>query len=152
MSNKKCTRCKEEKPADLLTFSSHSQTKSGLHPWCRSCHKEYSRIQRETNPFQITCSKAKNRAKEKGLPFDIDVTYLASIWTGICPVLGIPIEIGKGERKSNYDSASLDKINPLLGYTKGNVIWMSMRANLIKQNATSDEVQKVATWMKGKGL
>lgn len=152
MTTKKCTRCKEEKPANVENFSTHPQTKNGLHPWCRECHREYSRVQREKRPFTITCAKAKNRAKERGLDFNIDVEYLGSIWTGVCPVLDIPIEIAKGNRKSNYDSASLDRIFPDKGYVKGNVAWISMRANLIKQNATSEEVRKVYVWMEEQGL
>jgi hypothetical protein len=31
---------------------------------------------------------------------------------------------------------------------KGNVIWLSTKANLIKQNATAEEVMAVAIWMK----
>lgn len=146
---KTCTRCKLTKPDTLECFSKHSQTKTGLHPWCRECHKEYARIQREGNPFQITLSKVKSRSKEKGLPFNLDTKFLELIWTGVCPVFGIPIKLNStGTGYALPDSAALDRKVPELGYVKTNVVWLSNKANLIKQNATTDEVFSVANWMK----
>lgn len=150
---KACTRCGVSKEETIEFFSKHSQTLSRLHPWCRSCHKEYARVQREKDPFQITLSKVKNRSKDKGLPFNLTKSHLASIWSGVCPVFNIPIYLnstGCGYALSN--SASLDRMQPTEGYTVGNVVWISNRANLIKQDATSDEVMKVALWMKENNL
>lgn len=41
------------------------------------------------------------------------------------------------------DSPSIDRIIPELGYTKGNIRVISNRANLLKSNATIEELQKV---------
>lgn len=38
------------------------------------------------------------------------------------------------------NSPSLDKIIPQLGYVKGNIIVMSMKANIMKANATKEEL------------
>lgn len=40
---KRCTRCKQEKPANLDNFPAHKHTRSGLDSWCRECRLEYSR-------------------------------------------------------------------------------------------------------------
>ena len=42
---------------------------------------------------------------------------------------------------------SLDRIIPELGYVKGNVVFISMRANSIKQDATEQELYLVADWL-----
>ena len=93
-------------------------------------------------------SKAKERAKEEGVPFKIsplDVIVPAS-----CPVLGIPIYPGIGKQTPN--SPSLDKIIPQLGYVRGNIKVVSYRANTIKQNATAEELRKVADYVERESL
>lgn len=86
---------------------------------------------------------AKRRAFEKNLPFDIDVDYLLSLYPkdNLCPVLGIELAFGNDNGRNN--SPSIDRIIPALGYTKGNIIIVSLKANRIKQNATPEEIIKV---------
>ena len=50
------------------------------------------------------------------------------------------------------NSPSIDRLIPELGYIKGNVNVISLRANIIKNNATKDELIKIANWMESKGL
>jgi hypothetical protein len=65
---------------------------------------------------------------------------------GVCPILGIPIVIdGKGQRD---DCPSADRRIPELGYVKGNVRIVSMKANRIKNNATLEELEKILTDMR----
>ena len=52
-----------------------------------------------------------------------------------------------GNREEIHSSPSLDRIIPSKGYKKGNVVWISTRANAIKQDATPEEVMKVAKWL-----
>jgi hypothetical protein len=82
---------------------------------------------------------AKLRAKEYAVPYDIDTEYLRSIFPadGVCPVLKIPMVFG-GEGRSN--SPSLDKLIPSLGYVRGNLCWISLRANILKSDVTDPEV------------
>ena len=44
---------------------------------------------------------------------------------------------------SNY-SPSFNRIDPIKGYTKNNIVIVSNRANRIKSDATVDEIRKVA--------
>lgn len=91
------------------------------------------------------------RAKEKGIPVDVDAKYLKDIYPidHLCPILGIKMEFAKGDRSN---SPSIDRIIPSKGYIKGNVVWISDRANRIKQDATSEEIMKVANWLKEHNL
>ena len=83
--------------------------------------------------------RAKARAKRKNVPFAITVD--AIVIPTICPVLGEPLQIG------DHDWApSLDRIDPAKGYTPGNVIVVSNKANRIKSDATPDELRRVAAY------
>ena len=96
----------------------------------------------DANVAQRIYSRVKCRAKRDGITFNLDVDDI--IIPEYCPVLGFKLvtNIGKGSGY-HWDSASLDKIKPELGYVKGNVRVISSRANLLKNDATVEELEKV---------
>jgi hypothetical protein len=104
------------------------------------------------SPWYRLWAGAKVRATNKNLPFDIELSDVCELVVDleVCPVLGIPFN-WKNPVMS-YDSPTLDRMVPELGYVKGNVAVISLRANMIKTNATSQEVGKVYSWMKKNGL
>lgn len=83
---------------------------------------------------------AKRRALSRGWDFNIEVTDIRV--PSHCPVLGIPLFIGKGKPTDN--SPSLDRIKPEWGYIKGNILVVSHRVNKIKSDATLSEIQAIA--------
>ena len=58
--------------------------------------------------------------------------------------MGLKMQISKLGSKNNDLSPSIDRINPRKGYTKDNIIVVSMRANRIKTDARFTEIRKVA--------
>ena len=99
---------------------------------------------------------ARDRAKKYTVPYTLKVQDLRDIITDTCPILGLKFELnkqdqewGKEKKKNNWQtSPSLDRIVPDKGYTKDNVIIISLMANSIKNQATPDQIQKVATFYK----
>ena len=92
------------------------------------------------------------RCKEKNIPYDEDclnADYLISIMPKdmVCPALGVEMRFGISDGNFEYQSPSLDKIIPSKGYVRGNVVWISYKANMIKQDASAKEVMKVAKWL-----
>ena len=83
---------------------------------------------------------AKAASKKRGIAFDLVRSDIAIPVT--CPVLGIAIRKVRGPRTDN--SPSLDRIMPERGYVRGNVIVISWRANRLKQDASVDELRKLA--------
>ena len=65
-------------------------------------------------------------------------------------MLGIELTFG-GTQRVSPTSASIDKIDPNKGYVIGNVAVISNKANIIKSNATADEIRKVADWLQRQG-
>ena len=93
---------------------------------------------------------AQSRAKKYNLPFNLTREYLESIATDECPIFKIPFEwgrsgLGKGIKKENCPS--LDRILPHKGYVIGNVAFISHRANRIKDNASMEEMYRIADWI-----
>jgi len=93
-------------------------------------------------------SRAKRRAKDEGLPFDIDLEYVLSLPHEKCPALGMNLAWCASSGFRADDAPSLDKMLPHLGYVRGNVAWVSWRANRIKSDATLYELTKIADWMR----
>lgn len=50
-----------------------------------------------------------------------------------------------------HSSPSIDRIIPELGYVRGNIAVISMRANKLKSDATSEELERISAWMRSVG-
>lgn len=87
---------------------------------------------------------ARERAKDRGLPIDLDLPYLRSVWSYTCPVLGCALVSGTEE---HWNSPTLDRLVPERGYVRGNVAVISRRANAIKSDATPGEIARVLAWV-----
>jgi hypothetical protein len=75
----------------------------------------------------------------------LSVEYYQTLFVTHCPLLGLELtykNCGKKAAPDNY--ATLDKIDPTRGYTKGNVQILSFRANTIKGDASLEELKLVA--------
>lgn len=96
-----------------------------------------TRISPEKRKQQIL-SKIKQRAKRDGVEFDLTVDDI--FWPTHCPVFGYELSYYVTDKDK---SVSLDKRDPTKGYTKDNVVVMSLRANRAKWNLNSEEVKKL---------
>jgi hypothetical protein len=154
MTVKFCTKCNSIK--DVSEFTIRRRNKSGLDSYCKQCNdiyrKQYrirpeSKIKinnrlysyRRKNPQKHLILLAKRRSKLENIDFDLKDEDV--IVPRYCPGLGIPILVAESYRTDN--SISIDRIDPLLGYIKSNIIVISWRANRIKGTASMQEMQRV---------
>lgn len=88
----------------------------------------------------------RNNAARRGVEFSLTVSDLYPLPTH-CPALGIPINY----ETSGYDDCalSIDRIDSAKGYIPGNITLVSQRANRIKNDATVEELEKIAAYYKG---
>jgi len=146
---KQCTSCLEIK--SLSMFTARNDRSGRLRPYCKTCGNNIGRarytVHRRTSPFKLRATRARVRARRLGVAYNLTPEYLESIWTGFCPVTAAPIFLYERERQDEY-CAELDRFIPSLGYIIGNVHFMSRRINRLKNNATSEELFKLANWMK----
>jgi len=122
---------------------------------CTSC-KRFKNIQQEFHRagkgYRSRCKLCrlyyeKKRISEKlGLPFNLTVDYLHSLWTGICPITNSPIYLST----EGGPKAHLDRFYPELGYVQGNVSFINSRMNVLKSNGTTQEFLMILKWMMSK--
>ena len=133
-----CPHCKVVKPS--IEFDECHSTSDGLQSWCRGCSS--TRLTKAPWAY-LAFWTAKNRAKSKGIEFSLKVEDI--VVPAVCPVLGIPLYTNKG--KAGPNSPSLDRIDNTKGYTPENIQIISYRANVIKGDASVEEVRKVLSYM-----
>jgi hypothetical protein len=102
---------------------------------------EYRKKRYNTDLRLVLFEQAKQRAKKKNLPFNITIDDI--IIPEVCPLLEISLmQKPYGERTGfQMNSPSLDRIEPKLGYVKGNVMVISMKANAMKYSANLSELE-----------
>lgn len=86
----------------------------------------------------------KANAKRNGQYFELEFADID--WPTHCPVLGIELDYLSEGKQDN--SVSFDRIFPDKGYTKDNIEIVSVRANRIKNDASPEELQKLAEYYK----
>lgn len=109
----------------------------------RDLRKDYRETYKDKANNRILISEAKSRAKANSIPFDLEADDVCI--PEFCPVLKVPLKVGVG--KAGPFSPSLDRIDPNLGYVKGNVQVISLRANRMKNDATREELISFAEWV-----
>tara|TARA_R110000824_G_scaffold78135_1_gene197337 strand:- start:510 stop:1055 length:546 start_codon:yes stop_codon:yes gene_type:complete len=154
---KVCSKCKEWKL--FYMYGARRQAIDKHKSWCKKCEcqtisayrsspkgKETTARYNAKNWEQKRVKDAKKRAKSRNLPFNLTTEYIKSIAPPdmICPALGIQMKVGENVKNSKIRSPSLDRLIPELGYIKGNVIVVSTRANILKRDATLEELMQVA--------
>lgn len=104
---------------------------------------ERARRSRIDGFIKASLASIKCRSKDRGYACDLDFEYLMSLVPEDrgCPVFPwVEMRFSPGGRGDDWETASVDRIVPALGYVKGNVRWICTRANRIRNNATALEM------------
>ncbi len=91
------------------------------------------------NPQRRIWKAAKDNAKSGNLEFNIEQDDV--VIPDVCPVFKVPFEY-----KTPF-AASIDRIDSSKGYVKGNIQIISRKANVMKNNATAEELKQFAYWV-----
>lgn len=112
----------------------------------RCKENERKRAACRKNPVPYILWNVKSRAKARGIPFELSHEDIKI--PNVCPILGIELRISEG--CPDAQSPSVDRINPNLGYVRGNIEIISHRANTIKSNATLQELKSLVRYLETK--
>lgn len=137
---KVCDRAKSKKIKDSKEYKERQNIEKRRKRAELPAHRDKINTQKRenlrVNHKQRLLKNAKSRAVKKGLDFNLTEDDI--ILPELCPLLKVPFIPGtKGDYRFTY---SLDKIDPLKGYTKDNVWVITMKANTMKSNATKEQL------------
>ena len=118
----------EDKAAYLRDWRAKNPGKQG----------DYKRAWKAKHPRARLLARAKENARARGMNFDLSIEDI--FIPDVCPITLQPLSFeGPKEHRP-----SIDRIRNHLGYVKGNVLIVSERANRIKQDASIDEIRRMA--------
>lgn len=151
---KYCYECDKFKLVEEFCNSSYRPDK--LNSRCKECSRKYaeSRVEverelaakrRKNNPISTALNRIRARCKLKGIKFELTLDNVPEV-PETCPILGIKLERFYGKSGGSWNSPSLDRIIPALGYIPGNVQWISKRANSAKLDLTKEELILLGRW------
>lgn len=100
---------------------------------------------REEFPAKAIFMTARQRARERDFEFNLDPEDCQV--PEVCPVFGFPLVINSGKQGGAKDSPSIDRIDHRGGYTKDNVQIISRLANVMKADATPEQLITFAKWV-----
>jgi len=105
-------------------------------------HRHY----RDTHPEYFLWKSARQRARDRNLPFELEVSDISI--PEVCPILQIPLKLNSGRPGGKADSPSVDRIIPSLGYIKNNIQVISFKANMMKSDASISELLLFKEWIR----
>lgn len=151
---KLCKKCLCFNP--LSSFSRNNAKASGLHCYCKPCHREIAKkaISKETQAFRhlrwyqtprgrAHTLRAQAMRRVPGEIFERDWLE-KKIADGVCEVTGIRFDLssGKGGGPGQF-SPSIDKIDPLGGYGAENVQVVVFAFNALKGTLSQEQAIKL---------
>ena len=103
--------------------------------------KSAATIRHKKKPAKSMIYNARKKAKRLGLPFEIDYTNI--VIPGHCPVLRLPLRINStGKGRCHSQSPVLALREPEKGYTRANIVVISLRASRVIAGQTLAELQE----------
>ena len=154
---KRCCSCESWK--DLSLFNKNGKLSGGVSKLCKECYNKHEavvkyeksrckRLRDESRDsdyaFYIKRRYASFKRKcENNVSCDLDTDFLISLWEkqqGLCYYTRIPM-IGRGTNAgmASWDSPSLDRLIPNVGYIKTNVVWCLNSVNSFKGQLTEEQ-------------
>jgi len=129
-----CKLCNIEK--SITEFHKDKRMLYGVGNRCKSCRRNNSVIQYNNSSIEYRMYyRAKSRARRKNWDFNIEISDI--VIPEICPILKKPIDV-----------PSIDRIDSSKGYIKGNIQIISTRANMLKNNASINELELILEHLK----
>ena len=131
ISSNACVHCQRAKSIRIYQNLTPDEKRDRIEKQAES-----GRQWRANNKARHLWHSTKNRALEKGMEHTITPDDI--VIPDLCPVFGTPM-----------DRPSVDRFDNNQGYVKDNIRVISNRANMLKNDATIEELEAVLRYMKG---
>lgn len=146
LETRTCRVCWTEKP--ILEFQNRKGTPNRYYR-CRPCNAKIASIWNKQNSIRRMAISATRRAKLAGIESAIDGDWVAERITPACPCCHRIFRPGEptGRGRIAEDRPSLDRIDPLIGYTPENTRIICTRCNRIKNSGSLEDHEMIARWL-----
>jgi hypothetical protein len=135
-----CTHCQTE----LTEGNSGPRARTRGKGLCHTCERKVAKRLRTQSPLTFIIYRTRGNAKIRGIEFNITEKDLPLI-PDVCPVFPwIKLVYAIGEGRS-AGSLSLDRIDSSKGYVRGNLRFVSDRANRMKSDMSDAELAALGT-------
>lgn len=131
----------------------NAQSEHGLRYYLKNRERilERNRRRRMSNPEAYMARGIRARSKKLGWPIPSVEELVVLIRNAVrCPVCGVELTTGDGEGHKP-DGKSVDRFDPSLGYVHGNMRILCLRCNVLKRDATAEELRRLTDWMDAGG-
>lgn len=159
VTHKDCPGCGEYKHFDDFTPITNPASRTKMASWCRDCqaaqkrehfsHQENKERRTRLNKYLVLLHTAKRRALKLDLPYDLldhREAVRARIDNGVCELTGLPFSFEWNKR--TFDSPSIDRIKPELGYVYTNIRVILWGMNAAIGNWGEDVLRdRMARWL-----
>ncbi len=148
----------------ISLFNKNGKLSGGVAKICKKCYNEHPAVKKleirrrmrlksaaKDGDYQFYIKKRIGRiiprCKFEGIPVDITIVYMTQLWEqqhGKCHYTGLPMT-GSGTDKglAVWNSPSVDRLIPDLGYVQGNVVWCLNCINSFKGQLTESEFKEI---------
>jgi hypothetical protein len=146
---KVCKECNQTLNLNKFSLIEKWNVNSGTKDICKKCSTKIRQSEKLNRDWKVDAAKLlykniKSRCKRTGREFSIELEDI--VIPEKCPVFGFEL---KREDKQTWMSApSVDRIDSSKGYIKGNVTVVSRRANILKRDATVEELELLLNYYK----
>jgi hypothetical protein len=116
--------------------------------WYRRNEPRYARTYRSNvtgiRPWEFLIKSARSRAKEKGFEYELDDEWASQRWTGCCEITGISFTTNPRKAGPHPWSATVDRIDSSIGYTKKNSRFILWACNALRGTGTDADMMRFA--------
>ena len=146
---KVCDNCEQSLNLGKFSLIEKWNINSDTKNTCKKCSIKIRQAEKLNRDWKVDAAKLlysniKSRCKRIGREFSIELEDI--LIPEKCPVFGFDLK--REDRQTWMCAPSVDRIDSSKGYIKGNVTVVSRRANILKRDATLEELEQLFNYYK----
>ena len=144
-----CRECNQSLNLGKFSLIEKWNPNSDTKNTCKKCSIKIKQTEKLNRDWKVDAARLlykniKSRCKRMGREFSIELEDITI--PEKCPVFGF--ELKRENRETWMCAPSVDRIDSSKGYIKGNVTVVSRRANILKRDATLEELEQLFNYYK----
>jgi hypothetical protein len=144
-----CKECNQSLNLNKFSLIKKWDANSDTKNTCKKCSIKIRQTEKLNRDWKVDAARLlykniKSRCKRIGREFSIELEDI--IIPEKCPVFGFDLK--REDRQTWMCAPSVDRIDSSKGYIKGNVTVVSRRANILKKDATLEELEQLFNYYK----